>query len=225
MTPRPTKVATPFDVQRQGLVDVLRSRGITDEAVLAAIGKVPREVFVPAAMTGRAYEDSALPIDNRQTISQPYTVAFMTQALKITRGSRVLEIGTGSGYQAAVLAQLGANVVSIERHPLLSQKARTALVSLGYEVNCRVGDGTIGYREAGPYDGIIVTAGAPDVPEPLAKQLAIGGRLVVPVGSLENQTLYRVVRNAEDSWKAEDLGPFKFVPLIGRSGWDETSAA
>ncbi|HLP28857.1 MAG TPA: protein-L-isoaspartate(D-aspartate) O-methyltransferase [Candidatus Didemnitutus sp.] len=225
MNPRPAKVATPFDVQRQGLVEVLRSRGITDEGVLQAINTVPREVFVPPAMSGRAYEDSALPIDNRQTISQPYTVAFMTQSLKVTRGMRVLEIGTGSGYQAAVLAQMGASVVTIERHPLLSQKARTALADFGYTVQCRIGDGTIGFREGGPYEGIIVTAGAPDVPEPLAKQLSIGGRLVVPVGSLENQTLYRVVRTAEDSWKAEDLGPFKFVPLIGRSGWDDASAA
>ncbi len=222
MTLRPARIFTPFDVQRQGLVDVLRSRGIVDESVLASIHIVPREMFVPPAMTGRAYEDSALPIDNRQTISQPYTVAFMTQALRLTRGMKVLEIGTGSGYQAAVLAQIGANVVSIERHPLLSSKARSVLSSLGYTVNCRVGDGTIGFREGGPYDGIIVTAGAPDVPEPLAKQLVVGGRLVVPVGSLENQTLYRVIRTAEDAWKVEDLGPFKFVPLIGRSGWDES---
>ncbi len=182
---------------------------------------IPREMFVPAPLSSRAYEDSALPIDNRQTISQPFTVAFMTSMLNVTPGANILEIGTGSGYQAAVLAQMGANVTSIERHPILSQKARTVLASLGYAVQCRVGDGTIGYSAGGPYDGIIVTAGAPDVPEPLAKQLAIGGCLVVPVGSKDQQTLYRVVRTAQDLWKAEDLGPFKFVPLIGRSGWEE----
>lgn len=222
MSQRPVRMATPYDVQRNNLVEVLRSRGIHDENVLAAINNVPREMFVPPAMWSRAYEDSALPIDNRQTISQPYTVAFMTQALHITKGMKILEIGTGSGYQAAVLAELGAEVVTIERHPLLSQKARALLDGLGYSITCRIGDGTIGFREGGPYGGIIVTAGAPDVPEPLANQLLNGGRLVVPVGSREDQTLYRVTRTDAETWKAEDLGPFKFVPLIGRSGWDES---
>ncbi len=219
--PPPAKPATVYERQRQTLIDTLQARGITDARVLAGMNTIPRELFVPTAMMGRAYEDSALPIDNRQTISQPYTVALMTQELHVRPGMRVLEIGTGSGYQAAVLAQLGADVITIERHPLLSQKARTLLASLGYSVNCRVGDGTIGYRSGGPYDGIIVTAGAPDVPEPLARQLAVGGVLVVPVGPREQQTLYRVTRTGEETWKAEERGPCKFVPLIGRSGWDE----
>jgi protein-L-isoaspartate(D-aspartate) O-methyltransferase len=183
--------------------------------------QLPREEFVQPSMKVRAYEDTALPIDDKQTISQPYTVAFMTQALSITPGMKVLEIGTGSGYQAAVLAVMGAKVVTIERHPRLSQQARSLLQQLGLDVNCRIGDGTIGYREGGPYDAIIVTAGAPDVPETLARQLAVGGKLVVPVGTSDEQTLYRVTRTGEEDWKAEDLGPFKFVPLIGVEGWDE----
>ena len=218
----PTKPATVYERQRQALIDTLRTRGITDERVLAAMNAIPRELFVPPAMMGRAYEDSALPIDNRQTISQPYTVALMTQELNLTSSARILEIGTGSGYQAAVLAQLGAEVITIERHPLLSQKARAILLELGYTVNCRVGDGTIGYRNGEPYDGIIVTAGAPDVPEPLARQLAIGGVLVVPVGPRDQQVLYRVTRTGDEAWKAEERGPCKFVPLIGRSGWDDS---
>lgn len=221
MQSRPARQYSSFELQRQQLVALLESRGIRDARVLSAIASIPREEFVPQALFSRAYEDSALPIDNRQTISQPYTVALMTQLLDVQRGHKILEIGTGSGYQAAVLAQLGAEVVSIERHAILSQKARTVLERLGYPVTCRIGDGTIGYREGGPYDGIIITAGAPDVPEPLAKQLAIGGRMIVPIGTLEEQRLYRVLRTGEETWKAEDVGPAKFVPLIGRSGWDE----
>lgn len=188
--------------------------------VLTAIDTVPREHFVPPFMRNRAYEDTALPIDDRQTISQPSTVALMTQALQVTPAMRVLEIGTGSGYQAAVLAALGAVVISIERHPNLSQQARTKLASLGYNVECRVGDGSIGYTGKAPYDGIIVTAGAPDVPEPLARQLALGGRLVVPVGERDEQVLYRVTRTGDESWSVDDLGPAKFVPLIGVEGWN-----
>lgn len=217
----PERQSSPFELQRRSLVATLQQRGITSPSVLAAMGTVPREAFVPAALTMRSYEDSALPIDNRQTISQPYTVAFMTQELGLERPSRILEIGTGSGYQAAVLACMGHHVVSIERHPLLSQKARTTLKLLGYDVQCRVGDGTIGYREGGPYDGIIVTAGAPDVPQTLARQLTIGGKMIIPVGTLQEQRLYRVVRTDEEAWKGEELGQAKFVPLIGRSGWED----
>ena len=223
MKPSPQRTSTPFELQRQALVDSLRARGITNGRVLAAMATVPREQFVPAALAMRAYEDSALPIDNRQTISQPHTVAIMTQALELDEPSKVLEIGTGSGYQAAVLAAMGHHVISIERHAALSQRARTVLSAAGYGVTCRVGDGTIGYREGGPYDGIIVTAGAPDVPELLARQLTIGGRMVIPVGSKTEQALYRVVRTGEENWKAEELGQAKFVPLIGRSGWDDST--
>ncbi|HBB26177.1 MAG TPA: protein-L-isoaspartate O-methyltransferase [Bacteroidetes bacterium] len=222
MKPSPQRQSTPFELQRQALVDSLRARGVTSSRVLAAMAAVPREQFVPPALVMRAYEDSALPIDNRQTISQPFTVAIMTQALELDEPSRILEIGTGSGYQAAVLAAMGHHVISIERHAALSQRARTVLAAAGYAVTCRVGDGTIGYREGGPYDGIIVTAGAPDVPELLARQLRIGGRMVIPVGSITEQALYRVVRTGEQTWKGEELGQAKFVPLIGRSGWDDS---
>ena len=221
MNPQRSKVFGPNDQKRHALIDQLRAKGITDEDVLHVMDLIPREKFVQATMQSRAYEDTALPIEDRQTISQPYTVAFMTQALGIKPGMKVLEIGTGSGYQAAVLAALGAKVVSIERHPRLSQQARELLISLGYQVLCRVGDGTIGYSAEAPYDAIIVTAGAPDVPEPLARQLSIGGRLIVPVGSATEQALYLVTRRSEEDWKVDDLGPFKFVPLIGVEGWDE----
>lgn len=216
-----SRIRGPYHEKRLELIRQLKAKGIIDANVLFAMEQLPREEFVQPSMKVRAYEDTALPIDDKQTISQPYTVAFMTQALSITPGMKVLEIGTGSGYQAAVLAVMGAKVVTIERHPRLSQQARGLLQQLGLDVNCRIGDGTIGYREGGPYDAIIVTAGAPDVPETLARQLAIGGKLVVPVGTSDEQTLYRVTRTGEEDWKAEDLGPFKFVPLIGVEGWDE----
>lgn len=220
MTTR-SRIRGPYHEKRLDLIRQLQAKGITDSNVLFAMEQLPREEFVQPSMKVRAYEDTALPIDDKQTISQPFTVAFMTQAMGIQPGMKVLEIGTGSGYQAAVLAVMGAKVVTIERHPRLSQQARSRLQHLGLEVTCRIGDGTIGYREGGPYDAIIVTAGAPDVPETLARQLTIGGRLVVPVGNAEAQTLYRVTRTGEQDWKAEDLGPFKFVPLIGVEGWDE----
>jgi len=147
---------------------------------------------------------------------------MMTQALDLQPGSRVLEIGTGSGYQAAVLAEMGMQVYSIERHASLSRTAGLALTAAGYDVKLRVGDGTIGWSEFAPYDGIIVTAGAPDVPEPLARQLKLHGKLVVPVGDRKSQTLYLVTRTGEENWTVDDLGPFKFVPLIGRAGWHES---
>lgn len=221
MIPRPNRIQNVFDEQRSSLVQALRDRGITDEATLAAVAVIPRELFISSAMRTRAYEDSALPIDSGQTISQPFTVAFMTQALHIKRGDKILEIGTGSGYQAAVLAHLGANVFTVERHETLSKQAQAVLKSLGYTVTHRTGDGTIGWNQYAPFDGIIITAGAPDVPETLARQLTIGGRLIVPVGSEQEQTLYRVTRTAPEDWSVENLGPFKFVPLIGREGWDE----
>ena len=215
------KILTPFDVKRHNLILQLRQRGIHDEEVLRAMATIPRELFVQESLQSQAYEDSALPINQRQTISQPYTVAYMTQVLGITPGARVLEVGTGSGYQAAVLAEMNARVVTIERHPQLSNQAREKLVRLGYTVTCRVGDGTIGYREGGPYDAIIVTAGAPDVPEALARQLAIGGKLAVPVGDTKSQNLYLVTRTDEDQWDAKELGSFTFVPLIGIEGWED----
>jgi protein-L-isoaspartate(D-aspartate) O-methyltransferase len=221
MTQPQRRTATVYDEQRARLLAQLRQRGITDEAVLHAMDRIPREDFVGQAIAARAYEDTALPIDAQQTISQPYTVAIMTQELHLPPRGKVLEIGTGSGYQAAVLAVMGMRVYTIERHPDLSVRARQVLARHGLQVECRIGDGTIGWREHAPYDGIIVTAGAPDVPETLARQLTIGGRLLVPVGTQQEQTLYRVTRTGDEDWKVEDLGPFKFVPLIGREGWDD----
>lgn len=211
-----------YDRLRSDLVLQLRNRGITDPAVLEAIGSVPRELFVPPAIRSRAYEDTALPIDALQTISQPFTVARMTEAANVRPGMRALEIGTGSGYQAAILARMGVRVYTVERHAELSHNARQALAACGYgSVECRVGDGTIGWSSNAPYDAILVTAGAPDVPEPLARQLTIGGRLIVPVGGRSEQTLYAVQRNGPEEWAVTDLGPYKFVPLIGREGWHE----
>jgi len=221
MIPRPNRVQNVFDEQRTALVLALRERGITDERVLSAIALIPREQFISPAMRTRAYEDSALPIDSGQTISQPYTVAHMTEALALKGGEKILEIGTGSGYQAAVLAHLGANVYTVERHETLSKQAQILLRALGYSVTHRTGDGTIGWNQYAPFNGILVTAGAPDVPETLARQLTIGGRLIVPVGTESAQTLYRVTRNGPEDWTVVDLGPFKFVPLIGREGWDD----
>jgi protein-L-isoaspartate(D-aspartate) O-methyltransferase len=200
------------------MIALLKERGISDERLLASMAKVPRHVFVPPPFTNRAYDDSALPIGMMQTISQPYTVAFMTQALEVKPGDKVLEVGTGSGYQAAILAEMGARVFTIERHRELLSRAQKVLDRLGYRVASKVGDGTVGWSEFAPYDGIIVTAAAPDVPEPLLKQLADGGRLVIPVGDLDVQNLLVVTRHGEDYERKEAFG-FKFVPLVGKLGW------
>lgn len=185
-----------------------------------AIQAIPRHIFVDTALENRAYEDSALPISCGQTISQPYTVAAQTELLETKKGSKVLEIGTGSGYQAAVLCHMGADVYSVERHEELYHKAKKMLHDLGYRANLKLGDGTLGWNAYAPYDGIVVTAGAPVVPEDLIKQLNIGGRLVVPVGSQKSQVMTRIIRLSEDSYREEHLQQFKFVPLIGEKGWD-----
>jgi len=200
------------------MIALLRDRGITDERLLGAMAKVPRHLFVPPPFTNRAYDDSALPIGMMQTISQPYTVAFMTQALGVKPGDKVLEVGTGSGYQAAILAEMGAHVFTIERHMELLTRARKVLEKLGYRVASKAGDGTLGWSEFAPYNGIIVTAAAPDVPDPLLKQLADGGRLVIPVGDWDVQNLLVVTRRGEEFDRKEVFG-FKFVPLIGKMGW------
>jgi protein-L-isoaspartate(D-aspartate) O-methyltransferase len=207
-----------FDDERADMVALMRDRGITDEGLLKAMAAVHRHLFVPEPFTGRSYEDSALPIGKLQTISQPYTVAFMTQALGVRPGERILEVGTGSGYQAAILAEMGARVFSIERNLELLADARKLLERLGYRVVSKGGDGTVGWNEYAPFDGIIVTAGAPDVPAPLSKQLAEGGRLVIPVGSLATQTLLVMTRHG-DEFERRSLEGFKFVPLIGKMGW------
>ena len=202
----------------------IRSRGVTDERVLKAMGKIPRHLFVDEGLVEQAYNDNPLPIGERQTISQPYIVALMTDALELNGSEKVLELGTGSGYQTAVLAELAERVFSIERIASLATKARRVLESLGYfNVVIRVGDGTYGWREEAPFDGILVSAGSPDIPQPLVEQLSIGGRLVIPVGGRYTQTLYRVTRlseNVEDV-KTEDLGGCRFVNLIGEHGWKE----
>lgn len=203
------------------MIALLRVRGIVDESLLRAMASVPRHQFVPEPFTSRSYEDSALPIGKMQTISQPYTVAFMTQALDIRPGHRILEVGTGSGYQAAVLAAMGARVFSIERNLDLLSGARKILDRLKYPVVSKGGDGTIGWSEFAPFDGIIVTAGAPDVPAPLPKQLGEGGKLVIPVGSLATQTLLVMTRRGND-FDRRSLEGFKFVPLIGKMGWGAT---
>jgi protein-L-isoaspartate(D-aspartate) O-methyltransferase len=199
------------------MLRIISARGVTDPRVLAAMRSVPRHLFVPEAFIGRSYDDTALPIG--QTISQPYTVAFMTQALRLKEGETVLEIGTGSGYQAAVLAAMGVRVFTIERNHDLLVRARKVLEQQKCRVATRVGDGTVGWNEHAPYNGIIVTAAAPDIPEPLLKQLADGGHLVIPVGEMEMQSIVICTRRGEQFEKREERG-FKFVPLIGKMGWN-----
>ena len=200
----------------------LERRGIRDRRVLEAMGSVPREAFVPDLSPASAYDDRALPIDRGQTISQPYIVARMTELLGPKPGDRVLEIGTGSGYQAAVLARLGARVVSIERHEALARAAAGTLRDLGIDgVEVRVGDGSRGDPAGAPWDGIIVTAAAPEVPPELREQLAIGGRLVLPVGARWEQELLVVERRSETDWSEQSDGPVVFVPLVGEGGWAE----
>ena len=200
-------------------------RGVTDVRVLEAMRQVPREVFVHWGMEEFAYEDSPLPIAEGQTISQPYIVALMTEAAQITPRDRVLDVGTGSGYAAAVLSRLAAKVYSIERHRDLADSARRALSELNYNnVQVRHGDGTMGWPEAAPFDAILVAAGGPEIPEALRSQLNIGGRLIIPIGELGGiQELVRVVRDGEDRYHEEDLGSVTFVPLIGAGGWAEST--
>ena len=198
----------------------LRRRGIADERVLASMSAVPRERFVDQATRPHAYDDAALPIAAGQSISQPYMVARMTELLAVRPGDRILEIGTGSGYQAAILATLGAQVLSIERYPGLAEEARLRLaeLQLADRIDIRVGDGSLGAPEDGPFDGIIVTAAAPRVPEALLDQLADGGRLVIPVGPRDRQTLIVVTRHGT-TWDQRPEGDCVFVPLVGAGGW------
>ena len=212
-----------FDLDRQDMIALLKDRGITDARILSAMARVDRHLFVPEPFTRRSYEDSALPIGKGQTISQPYTVAFMTQALGVKPGDRILEIGTGSGYQAAILAELGARVFSIERNLELLAGARRLFDRLEYRIATKGGDGTVGWSEFAPFNSIIVTAGAPDVPQPLLNQLADGGKLVIPVGGLETQTLIICTRFGDRFDRREVYG-FKFVPLIGKMGWERGGA-
>jgi protein-L-isoaspartate(D-aspartate) O-methyltransferase len=197
----------------------LRRRGIGDERVLAAMARVPRELFVPPELRELAYEDEALPLAAGQTVSQPYVVAFICQGLALRSGERVLDVGTGSGYQAAVLAELGADVHSIERIPELAAGARAALAEAGYErVGVYVGDGSLGLSEHAPYDGIAVAAAAPEVPAPLWRQLRDGGRIVIPLGARQVQEL-TVLERADERLRVLSAVPVRFVPLLGEQAF------
>lgn len=207
-----------FNEDKINLVNILVSKGIKDENVLKAIAAVDRHKFVQQAFISRAYEDTALPIGSNQTISQPYTVAIMTECLKLKPGSKILEIGTGSGYQAAILSEMGAKVYSIERIPELQIEAQKILDKLNYKVACKTGDGTIGWAEYSPFDGIIITAAAPEVPKTLLDQLADGGRLVAPIGSLDSQDIHIINKRGQHFFTDIKHG-FRFVPLIGKEGW------
>ena len=220
---QPNSRAAPdaFAAERERMVKIqIAARGVGDTRVLAAMRDVPRHPFVPEAIRERAYDDTALPIGHDQTISQPYVVAVMSERARLTPESRVLEIGTGSGYQAAVLAAMGCEVYTMEIIPELAERATTTLAGLGYTATVANADGYFGWEEHAPFDGIIVTAGAPHVPETLRQQLKIGGRLIIPVGKSHSyQQLLRITRVSEDDFESEKLLPVRFVPLVGEEGW------
>lgn len=207
---------------RNKLVGILKKKGISDGRVLAAIGKVPRHLFFDNALLEHAYQDKAFPIGEGQTISQPYTVAFQTEKLEIRPGDKVLEIGTGSGYQACILLELGAQVYTIEYNRRLYEMTRTFLPQMGYKPYFFYGDGSKGLPSKAPFDKIIVTAGAPVIPTALTAQLAEGGILVIPVGDREKQKMVRI-RKKGDSLVKEEFDNFAFVPLLGEEGWEERS--
>lgn len=215
-----------FATARRRMVERhIQGRGITDPLVIEAMGHVPRHLFVEEALQGQAYSDYPLPIGEKQTISQPHTVAMMTEALQLRGGEKVLEIGTGSGYQAAVLARIASRVYSVERFPTLARRARRILDAIGANnVNIRLSDGTSGWQDEAPFDAIIITAGAPTIPQQYLDQLAVGGRLVIPVGTLGAQVLKRVVRKGESDFVEENLLECRFVPLIGQYGWEREKA-
>lgn len=213
-----------FDISRKRMVqEQVVNRGITNPRLIETLLKVPRHLFVQEAMAAQAYSDGPLPIGEKQTISQPYMVALMTEQLELTGNEHVLEIGTGSGYQTAILASLARRVWTIERIRPLAMQARKVLDSLHLlNVNIKVGDGTLGWPEEGPFDAILVTAGAPAVPETLAAQLAPGGRLVIPVGNESTQTLLRIRKLQDGTIQQESSVGCRFVPLIGQQGWQLT---
>jgi protein-L-isoaspartate(D-aspartate) O-methyltransferase len=203
------------------MVERLRRKGIRDERVLEAMKAIPRHWFVEEALQGRAYEDHPLPIGSGQTISQPYMVALMTEILQVDKTSRILEIGAGSGYQTAILAHLAKRVYAVERLPELARKAQERVKKLGYEnVQIKAFDGSSGWTEFAPYDGILVAAGSPEIPQPLVGQLALGGRLVIPIGNEKLQRLIRIIRGENEN-TVEDHGGCVFVKLLGEHGWKE----
>ncbi|WP_262247072.1 protein-L-isoaspartate(D-aspartate) O-methyltransferase [Parapedobacter soli] len=204
---------------RKQLVELLKRRGIADKRVLAAIGKVPRHYFFDETFWNQAYRDIAFPIGDGQTISQPYTVAYQTELLHIERGDRVLEVGTGSGYQTCILLELGAEVYTIERQPNLYNRTIQVLPYMGYKPHFFLGDGSKGIPDHAPYDKILVTAGAPFVPDVMLKQLRIGGLLVIPVGSEKEQKMMTILRVGEQEYERIELDTFRFVPLVGDRAW------
>jgi len=210
-----------FAEARDRMVEAIARRGVTDPRVLAAMRATPRELFVDPEHRSDAYDDRPLRIGERQTISQPFVVAWMTDAARMKPGDRVLEIGTGSGYAAAVISRVATRVYTVERHASLGQAARRRFAELGLDnIETRIGDGTLGWPEAAPFDAILVAAGGPEFPDALRRQLAPDGRLVMPVGSEERrQTLSRLTRRGADEDRIDDLGPVAFVPLIGEQGW------
>ena len=209
-----------FEAARARLIEHLSSE-IRDKRVLAVMARIPRERFVPPQSQHLAYEDSPLPIGLGQTISQPFIIALMTEELELTGSEKVLEVGTGSGYQSAILAELVQSVVTVERLPALAETAKRVLDSLGYtNIAVHIAEETLGWKDEAPYDAIIATAGVPMVPTDLLAQLAIGGRLVVPVGSRYTQELYKITRRKKRN-KVQNLGGCRFVPLIGKDAWKE----
>lgn len=210
-----------FTVARRRMVEEqLITHGIQDKRVIDAMLKVPRHKFVEEALESKAYQDAPLPIGEKQTISQPYMVAVMSEALALDGSEKVLEVGTGSGYQAAVLALLADRVFSLERIPTLARRARKVLDSCGFgKVNIKVADGTDGWQDMAPFDAIIVTAGAPNIPQQYLDQLAPGGRIIIPVGDRDSQVLTRVTRIGDQEYQEEQILGCRFVPLIGRHGW------
>lgn len=215
-----------YAVARRRMVEQqVKARGVSDARVLEALRTVPRHLFVEPGLQSHAYRDASLPIGEKQTISQPYMVAVMSAALELAGRERILEIGTGSGYQTAILSRLVGRVYSVERISPLAGRARKILDQLGMSnVNVKVGDGTIGWREQAPFDGILVAAGAPDVPLEYLQQLEVGGKLVLPVGDRQQQILLRLTRQEDGSFKREQLMGCRFVPLIGERGWQPNLA-
>ena len=204
---------------RRQLVKEIERKGIKSEAVLSAIRKMPRHAFFDSIFLEHAYEDKAFPIGEKQTISQPYTVAFQTELLNVSKGDKILEIGTGSGYQAAILLELGAEVFTIEYNQKLFQKTIDFLPKLGYNPHFFRGDGSQGLSKHAPYDSIVVTAGAPNVPDVLIKQLKIGGVLVIPVGDQKQQKMIAIKKLSQNKASKKEFTHFSFVPLLGKDGW------
>jgi protein-L-isoaspartate(D-aspartate) O-methyltransferase len=204
---------------RRQLVKEIEGKGIKSATVLSAIGKMPRHVFFDSIFLEHAYEDKAFPIGEKQTISQPYTVAFQSELLNVSKGDKILEIGTGSGYQAAILLELGAEVFTIEYNQKLFQKTMDFLPKLGYNPHFFQGDGSLGLPKHAPYDSIVVTAGAPNIPDILIKQLKIGGVLVIPVGDQKQQKMIAIKKLSQNKASKKEFSHFSFVPLLGKDGW------